>query len=259
MSKSIINYDSYILNEDNMLDYLKYKINVKHSENVMKKNNETNQNNENNETNQNNHIKSINKPSLFIPRENDTLFWCYYIISNGEVKYETIHNKNVVITKQMKIELVNKIRENKPILKTYKFDAFSNIESNLANDDNINIKTVLALCAIEKINLIFIKNKTYYELLMNDSESIYIIREIQSNGNYIKKYGFELYNKTNIQEIRNNFYKMDNPVKPIKSLSSYKVQDLIEICNKLAIEIINKETGKNKTKNELYESIILHF
>jgi len=255
MSKSIINYDSYILNEDNMLDYLKYKINVKHSENGMKKNNE---NNENNETKQNNQNK-VNKSSLFIPRENDSLFWCYYIISNGEVKYETIHNKNTVITKQMKIELVNKIRENKQILKTYKFDAFSNIESNLANDDNINIKTVLALCAIEKINLIFIKNKTYYELLMNDSESIYIIREIQSNGNYIKKYGFELYNKSNIQEIRNNFYKMDNPVKPIKSLSSYKVQDLIEICNKLVIEIINKDTGKNKTKNELYESIIHYF
>jgi hypothetical protein len=253
MSKSIINYDSYILNEDNMLDYLKYKINVKHSENVMKKNNEPNQNNENNEN------KSINKPSLFIPRENDSLFWCYYIISNGEVKYETINNKNTVITKQMKIELVNKIRENKPILKTYKFDAFSNIESNLANDDNINIKTVLALCAIEKINLIFVKNKTYYELLMNDSESIYIIREIHSNGNYMNKYGFKLYNKSNIQEIRNNFYKLDNPVKPIKSLSSYKVQDLIEICNKLAIEIINKDTGKNKTKNELYESIIHYF
>ena len=47
--------------------------------------------------------------------------------------------------------------------------------------------------------------------------------------------------------------------KPIKALSSYKVQDLIDICNKLVIDIVNKETGKNKTKNELYESIIQYF
>ena len=247
MTKLISNYDSYILNEDNMLDYLKYKINVKHSEKLKSNNNE------------NKYTKPINKPSIFIPKESDTLFWCYYIISNGEIKYETINNKNFVITKQIKINFVNKIRENKQIAKTYKFDTISNIESNLANDDYITIKTVLTLCAIEKINVIFVKNKTYYELLMNDNEPIYIIREIQSNNNYVKKYGFEVSTNFIIEEIRNNFYKLDNPNKPIKSLSFYKLQDLIEMSNKLAIELINKENGKNKTKNELYESIIQYF
>jgi hypothetical protein len=247
MTKLNSNYDSYILNEDNMLDYLKYKINVNHSEKIKSNNNV------------NKYTKSINKPSIFIPKESDTLFWCYYIISNGEIKYETINNKNFVITKQIKINFVNKIRENKQIVKTYKFDTISNIESNLANDDYITIKTVLTLCAIEKINVIFVKNKTYYELLMNDNEPIYIIREIQSINNYVKKYGFEVSTNFIIEEIRNNFYKLDNPNKPIKSLSSYKLQDLIEMSNKLAIELINKENGKNKTKNELYESIIQYF
>jgi len=54
-------------------------------------------------------------------------------------------------------------------------------------------------------------------------------------------------------------YKLDSLNKPIKSLSSYKVSELLNIANKLAIEIINKQTGKNKTKNELYESIIQYF
>jgi hypothetical protein len=39
-------------------------------------------------------------------------------------------------------------------------------------------------------------------------------------------------------------------------LSYYKVKDLTDICEKLSINIINSQTGKNKTKNELYESII---
>ena len=54
-------------------------------------------------------------------------------------------------------------------------------------------------------------------------------------------------------------YKIDNVNKPIKIISSYKLQELIDICNKLAIEIINKDTNKKKTKNELYEAIIQYF
>jgi hypothetical protein len=243
-------YNSYILNEDNMLDYLKYKINVKKTT-VKEYNIKTTHKPINNH---------VNKPSFFIPKENDSLFWCYYIISNGDVNYETINNKNTVITKQIKINLVNKIRENKQTVKIYKFDTISNIESNLANDDNINIKTILTLCAVEKINVIFVRNKTYYELLMNDTDPIYIIREMQiTNNNYVKKYGYEVANSDKVEEIRKFLYKLDNPNKPIKSLSSYKVLDLTEICNKLAIELINKETGKHKTKNELYESIIQYF
>jgi hypothetical protein len=52
---------------------------------------------------------------------------------------------------------------------------------------------------------------------------------------------------------------MDNVDKPIKSVSAYKVSDLMDICNKLAIVTKNEETGKNKSKSELYESIIQYF
>ena len=120
----INNYDPYILNEVNINNYLKCKTS-----------------------------------SVFFPREQDSLFWCYYIILNGEFKYEILHVKNSLIAKQIKIDFVTKIRENKPIVKMYKFDTITSLESNLANDDNINIKTVITLCAIENINIVFIKKK----------------------------------------------------------------------------------------------------
>jgi len=254
MVESLNNYDNYILNENNMLDYLKYKINSIPKEKCFFKNDSQIKIKENISTKEN-----LVKSHIFYPRENDTLFWCYFIIKNGDIKYETMNNKNLVITKQMKIELVNKIRENKQTVKTYKFDTISNIESNLANDNIINIKTILSLCAIDKINIIFITKNTYYELLMNDKESIYIIRELQSQNNYNKKYGFEVANNNVLEQIRNTLYKIDNPDKPIKAVSSYKVNELIEIANKLAIETTNKETGKNKSKNDLYELIIQYF
>ena len=167
--------------------------------------------------------------------------------------------KNSLIEKQIKITYVNKIRENKQIIKTYKFDTITGMESNLANDNNINIKTIMSLCAIDKINLIFINKKTYFELLVNDTEPIYIIRTLDLQSKYNKKYGFEIGNNDSLNDIRTTLYKIENLDKPIKALSSYKVKDLTDMCEKLGIEIINTETGKNKTKNMLYESIIQYF
>jgi hypothetical protein len=202
---------------------------------------------------------NIKKNELFIPKQEDTLFWCYFIIKNGDACYEILNNKNSLISKQMKIELVLEIRKNKDIIKTYKFDSISNIESNLSLDNNLNMKTFLTLCAINNINIFYICKKTYFELLMNDTNIIYIINELPSQSNYYNKYGFEIATEEKIINIKEKLYKLDTINKPIKTISSYKVEDLIYICNKLAIEIINTDTGKNKLKKDLYESIIQYF
>ena len=235
---------NYILDEQNIQKSLKMKITNSNSKNEKPAN----------------IIKSITKkPHLFIPNQQDSLFWCFYIMKNGEISYETLNNKNSLVAKQIKIDLVSTIRKHKDTLKIYKFDTKSNIENNLANDNNINSKTFLSLCAIENMNVIYISKKTYYELLMNDTNIIYIVHELQSDSKYYNKYGFELATEDSINKIKSSLYKLDSVDKPIKAASSYKVSDLMEICNKLAIETTNKENGKNKSKKDLYESIIQYF
>lgn len=248
MIEQPIEYEPYILNDNNMSSYLKYKL-------INKQNNHVLSN-----TNKENEIKKqpINE-SIFFPKEQDSLFWCYYIISSGESNYEMINVRNSLVAKQIKINYINKIRIYKQVVKTYKFDTITNIENNLANDNNINIKSVMTLCAIDKINIIFISRNTYYELLMNDSEPIYILREMDYQSKYNKKYGFEIANTNLLEEIRVSLYKVETLYKPVKSISSYKLQDLINICNKLAIKIKHSNTGKNKTKKELYESLLQYF
>lgn len=205
-------------------------------------------------------VKQINntKQQIFIPNQQDSLFWSFYIIKNGDIKYETL-NKNSLLAKQMKIELVDSIRKHKDVVKMYKFDTISNIESNLANDNNLNPKTFLTLCAIENINVIFLKKNTYYEMLMNDSDKIYIVHEIESQSKYNNKYGYELGTNESISNIRNKFFRLEAIDKPIKSISCYRVDELIDICNKLVINVYNNITGKQKSKKELYEAIIQYF
>lgn len=231
----------YMLNEDNMTKSLRIKlypttkdvINIKHS--------------------------NITRQQIFIPNQQDSLFWCFYIIKNGDLNYETLNNKNTLIAKQMKIDLVDLIRKNKDIVKMYKFDTISNLESNLANDNILNVNTFLSLCAIENVNVIFLKKNTYYEMMMNDSDKIYIVHEIQSQSKYNNKYGYEMGTNESISNIKNNFFRLNSIDKSIKAISAYRLDELITICNKLVIDIFNNVTGKQKSKKELYESIIQYF
>jgi hypothetical protein len=239
----------YMLDENNIQKSLRMKINL--NKDVKEKSTKTPNANKKDEHEQ--------KQEIFIPVEQDSLFWCYFIIKNGDIKYETIYNKNDLVAKQMKIDLVNVVRKNKDIVKMYKLDTITNIESNLANDNLLNSKTFLTLCAIENMNVIYVSKKTYFELIMNDTDVVYIVYGKSSKSKYYNKYGYELGNKALIENIRNTLYKVDKIDKPIRSLSYYKVEELLAICYKLAIETINLNTGKTKQKKDLYEAIIQYF
>lgn len=233
----------YMLDEANIKKALEMKINSTNRHSTLKDSNKVNYEKQD----------LIKKPALFVPREKDTLFWCFYLMKHGDVKYEMLEYKNILTEKTLKIEYVEKIRKEKQTVKTYKFATLTHIENNLANENQLDVKTFLTLCAIENLNILFVKNKTYYELLMNDSNELHTVHLLQ---NY--KYGHEI-NPTGAEQIKTTLYKLDNIDKPIKSMSGYKLSELVEICEKLAIDIVNKDTNKSKNKKELYESIIQYF
>jgi len=197
-------------------------------------------------------VKPINK--IYIPGEKDTLFWCFFIMKHGDLQYEMIDNKNIVVEKKNKIEYVEKIRKDKQLIKTYKFATLTNLENNLANEEKLSIGTFLSLCVFENLNVLYIKNKTYYELLMNDEPTIFIVYLMQNN-----KYGIEQSVIANTSDIKNTLYKIESVDKPIKPFSAYKLQDLIDIAIKLGFETTNKTSNKPKNKKELYEDIVKCF
>ena len=266
----------YMLNENKIENSIKNKImnnRVIKKENEFKKENKKENQNQNNDTisydNNSKPSKSVNQVkvkdnvnSLFFPIEKDSLFWSFYIMKNGEASYEMIDFKNLIIEKKIKIEYVEKLRNEKQLLKTYKFATLTHIENQLANEQRIDVNTFLTLCVLENLNVFYLNKNTYFELLMNDSNVIHLIKKNFVNGNsYVANFGYKVENKESeeITKYKNNLYKIDNIDKPIKSISAYKVNELIEFCNKLSIEIVNSETKKNKNKNDLYESLIQYF
>lgn len=200
-------------------------------------------------------LKYDNKiQEIVIPSEKDSLFWCFYIMKYGEIQYEMFENKNIITEKKIKIEYIEKIRKEKQLIKTYKFSTLTNLENNLANEDHLCLTSFLSLCAVEDFNILVVKNKTFYELRMNDNEDFFVVYQLNARQFGLKHSKYETLNI-----LKNTLFKIDNIVKPMKAISSYKLQELLDICNKLSIETINTTTNKTKNKKDLYEDIIKHF
>ena len=264
VSYNLDELQNYMLDEKNIQKSLRHKINKEQELNIEENQKQLKEQRhiqikEREREREREKEKQNKTSSIFIPKHQDTLFWCFYIIKNGDIQYEMLHNKNSLTAKQLKIEYVDIVRKNKTTVKLYKFDSITNIESNLVNDDVLNVKTFLTLCAIENINIVYVSKKTYFESFMNDTSTTFIVTEIQTDKKYNTRYGYELATEESLNKIKTTLYKIDMVNKYIKAISAYKVQDLVDICNTLSIEIINKDTGKNKSKKDLYESIVQYF
>jgi hypothetical protein len=190
------------------------------------------------------------------PRQHDSLFWCFYILKYGFSKYEMeVGNQHFTIEKTEKFKYIDLLRKNKDILKINKIKPLSELEDDLANKSRISIKTFFALCVIEKMNILLVDKRKIYESINNDNSDIHVIHR---NG-----VTYEHYIELNIlpeelTKTRNTFYKMLGFDSVLKAMSSYKVDELLEISKKLGIDM-NTNTNKKITKKDIYEIIVQNF
>lgn len=196
--------------------------------------------------------KQIKKISNRITiKEVDQLFWYFYIAINGYDEYKLLDNK-FTLEKTIKINNIEKMRSNNSILKQQKLK-IADYENNLLNSKKIDIPTLCGLAAYNDLNIFYIKDKIYYHFNFGDIDNAIIIYHEGKN------YSCEINpTKELIESIHNNNYYVENPNKPIKGISTYKVDDLICICNKLGIKT-QLESGKSKSKKQLYMEIQIHF
>lgn len=189
--------------------------------------------------------KNIIEPrdNIFFPQQNDQLFWCFYISLHGLHEYDMIRNF-FTLEKEIKYKWVEELRTKRDILKTIKVSR-SIVEDELANCTKISMKTVKALCHLFDINIVFVDDKKYYEIITNENKQIDVIEQ------KAHKFGLKQnLTKDKLEYYRTHYWKLENLDKPLKSISSYKSDELKDICKKIHIDC-----GK-MTKPEMYQSIL---
>ena len=138
----------------------------------------------------------------------------------------------------------------------YEFENKNKILKNIENENTINHNTLTFLSNYLNINIVIIRYNNFYKIISNEKYDTIIL--IKSNNNY-----YSLYNKIkksylndNIDYIENIFKKYNNyDFTILKAISSYKIDELKEICMLFDIELLNN--GKKKIKKELYEELLI--
>jgi hypothetical protein len=205
------------------------------------------------------------KDAIYKPLKKDSLFWCFFILKHGFSKYEMeVGNQDFSIEKQEKFKYIDELRKpcNKDLLKIHKIKPLSLLEDDLANQERISIKTFFALCIVEKINVILIDKRKIYEMLITDDPKIEIIHRNSISYEHHIELDVPI-DKINIY--RETYYKMSSFDVSLKSMASYKVEELLELCKKLDIILPNEkqeEKGEKKkklSKKDIYELLVQNF
>jgi hypothetical protein len=188
------------------------------------------------------------KSYLTYPKQFDKLFWCFYIIYNGVDEYKNIENKHFVIEKELKLNFVQTIRDNSSLLKDNKIKKIET-ELDIANSKQITINSFHALCLYHHLNVIVLCNNIYYEFMSNNESPINII---DISTNFI---GCAVNIDSNLlKSLTSNKICVENPNRPLRTMSFYKMADLHEYCSRLKIPYLYSN-GKSKKKQELYDEI----
>ena len=188
----------------------------------------------------NNNRQSNKQPLNKITNNSDELFWTIYKIVEGEYKYET--NCNFKTEKDFKIKCIEDLRLIKTKLKTYKL-CLNRVEDQLLNHKKINLETFFALSLLFSLNIFYVWNNKFFEFNCNENADIIVI---YNNNNNIT-----IRDNSKIEFYRNNLFYVENLNKPLKSVTSYSKDELIDIAKKLNIENIPSKI----TKKDIYEKI----
>jgi len=215
---------------------------------------------------------------FYCPTQSDSLFWCVYMIQKGELEYEMLNKGKPIsmsILINLKIACVEEIRKTyKENVKPYKLSTLENIETSLVHTPNINITTAASLCAGDKHNLCFISSKQRFFYLLEcnpETTTWYIIKcedntSNNNNNNNNKNrngkhsggtplYSYKQVNQNELTEYKPHMLQITNLNNPLKSISSYKLDDLLNMSITLQLPTINTITNKQLKKKDLYEQV----
>lgn len=192
----------------------------------------------------------------------DSLLWSLYVMLYGPEKYEMIEN-HYIESNRFKFELIEFLRENKTILKANKVK-LNSVEDTLVHKPFITLETLHAVALCKSLSLCIVQDRKYYEVSSGsgiDGPAPFIIEKIK--GKYVLYIAPDQLTMKYLAYIRDNYWHMESISSPIRPISAYKLQDLIDISEKLNLAVVNVFPGKfgsigiekRKTKPELYEAI----
>jgi hypothetical protein len=214
-------------------------------------------------------IHEDTKP-LISPKQQDSLFWCLYIIEHGYKDYIQITHQYGIKELEEKQKTYEFVKNNISLVKNtnYKMTGVA-IQEMLSElivvQKNLSFLSLIAMIVRYNVNILIVMEDKHCMLeFWSNKERIPTIETLRENGDastyviYKTKYGKYKLQEENIstyklQELRNTYIVLESYNKILKAQTNYKVDDLEAMARKLHIIDSNGVNGETKVKAEKYK------
>ena len=209
----------------------------------------------------------------------DPFFWCLYVIKYGKHKYDSLNNKlleeennekfNNIFNQINKLDDIPGLKEFLKINKITKTTIKNDLTESTTYTGKTSYKLAKVICFLYNINIIVVEGKTYFKALVNSEIYADVDTNVDTNADQdnlvispVTNYNQITINENNeyfvtlnltensVKDITEKYYEIHDFDKKIKGIGYYKVDELIEIANKLGIN-----TSIKKKKQDLYNEI----
>lgn len=178
-----------------------------------------------------------------------SLFWTFYALIKNEHELSMQETHRFKMKNDFALKFVEELKKNKPFIKQNKLK-FHDIESSILYDKDISLITLKALILFNKMNVIYIWNNKYYIFESNDDDAFQLIERNREQYSFDR----DVSKEDILQGKAKNKLQMEDARIQLKSMSSYKLDELQSIASMFGIPLENSHK-KKKTKQLLYEEI----
>ena len=190
------------------------------------------------------------------PNKKDSLFWCLYIISYGYSDFMQVTRNYRVRQLEVQKEVIDLIQKNKNIMKNTNMK-FTNVAIQELTSDllsitkEINYCVAMALCVLYKININLIdREKGVYIKFVSNTDIELPTYAIYREDPY--RYSVDIEPLTSYKmKNMNELICLESYLTPLKTISNYKITELMETARQLGL----LDDDKKYKKKEIYDLI----
>lgn len=204
--------------------------------------------------------KTSSKEEWIDPRNKDTLFWCIFIIIHGYDEYLQVGRnygiKELEIKKQISDHLIvnqgSMKNTNNKITKGYVQEILSEL---LTSQKDTSTLAMIAMTVYYQINLIIMDSSEKYLLEFVSNKDVTLPTYLLHKDSYGKyKVRAEPLSLDAIKDLKETKLCLESYMRPLKSISNYKTEELESIAKKIGIYDNNKKYKKQLLYEEITEA-----
>jgi len=200
------------------------------------------------------------RSNIFTPRQQNSLFWCFFAAHYGVKEYEMIGSRYQNAELEEKYRISETLEKSPDRLKATNYSpskqGIREMCAGIVSSTRDDFFSLIAFCAYYKTRtlVVFDHSRTYLEFdcgLTSEESVPMVMRATRSSGKS-GAWTFSLVIADASQSIESDYVKLNTYVKPMKGIGSYKSDELVEMASKMGLEM---DATKKEGKKELYEKI----